>query len=323
MTIDGGDIMIADFTRSIIRRSRLIMPVNVKEFVNKAYLRNADAVVLDLEDSVPASQKLTSRELIKDYIHIAAKGGSDTLVRVNHTEQLLMGDIEATIWPGLAGIMLPKVESAKQVMAVDQVITKLEQQRGLPIGKITIGVIVETAKGYLKLEEIAQASDRIDSITLGNEDFSLDTGIELSEETYYGLLIPRIQVVLVARSIGRIPMGLMGSLANFRDYDSYENNAKLAYKHGYLGASCIHPRNVEILNRSFSPAQKDIEHSLEIKELFEKGIKEGRASVALNGKMIDYVHFEKANRIIERAAMIEELEMKKRIARESVMKMEG
>jgi citrate lyase subunit beta/citryl-CoA lyase len=250
-----------DYAQNLIRRSRLIMPANERKYVEKAHLRNADAVVLDLEDSVPVSEKVATRAVLKDSILLAGKSGSDVLVRVNHTSELLKGDVEASVWPGLDGIFFPKVETGEQVRALDRLLTELEQKRGIPPGQVKISVIAETLKGYLNVEEIVQASDRIDCLSLGTEDFATNAGMELSEATYHGWLVPRMQIVFVARAYSKLPLNLVGSMAGFSDTAGFEKLAVLSYKHGFLGSSCIHPENVEILNRCFSPTQEAIEHS--------------------------------------------------------------
>ncbi|MBE0557064.1 MAG: CoA ester lyase, partial [Proteobacteria bacterium] len=122
--------MECDYVQNLIRRSRLIMPANEKKFVEKAPLRNADAVVLDLEDSVPVSEKMATRAVLKDAIRHVGRCGSDVLIRVNNTEELLRGDVEAAVWPGLSGIFFPKVETAQQVRDLDRLLTELEQTRG-------------------------------------------------------------------------------------------------------------------------------------------------------------------------------------------------
>src|SRR5688572_26264200 len=94
-----------------IRRSRLIFPVNVSKFVDKAYLRNADALVLDLEDSVPQQEKKQARHLVREAIPKVSRGGSDVFVRVNMENEYLYDDIDASVWKGVQGIVLPKVES--------------------------------------------------------------------------------------------------------------------------------------------------------------------------------------------------------------------
>lgn len=306
-----------DYAQNLIRRSRLIMPANEKKYVEKAHMRNADAVALDLEDSVPVSEKVATRALLKEAIAMAGRGGSDVLVRVNHTDELLQGDVEASVWPGLDGIFFPKVETGEQVRALDRLLTDLERKRGIPPGHVKISVIAETLKGYLNVQEVTGASDRIDSLSLGTEDFATNTGMELSEATYQAWLIPRMQIVFVARAYGKLPLNLVGSMAGFTDNVGFEKMAILSYKHGFLGSSCIHPGNVEILNRCFSPTQEAIEHSRKLIDAFERSLAAGRASAALEGKMIDYPHYEKAKQILARNAKIEALERKKEMARKA------
>lgn len=310
--------MAKTYIDTLIRRSRLIMPANNRKFVEKAYTRNADAIVLDLEDSVADSEKIATRTLIQESIAIAGRGGSDVLVRVNHTEELLKGDVEAAVWPGLSGIYFPKVETKEQMIEMDQLLAELEEKRGIPVGTVTIGVLIESIRGYMKVHEIAKASDRIDSITLGVEDFALDTGMEVSPDTYEALLIPRIQILFAARDNGLLPMGLMGSLAAYNDLDGFLRNAQLAYKHGFLGASCIHPQNVEMLNKGFSPSAEDVEHAKRVIEVFELAVAEGKAATKLDGKMVDTPHYEIAKRLLKRSVAIEEFELKKKQAREMV-----
>lgn len=306
-----------NYAQHLIRRSRLIMPANERKYVEKAHSRNADAVVLDLEDSVPVSEKVATRNVLKEAIQQVGKGGSDVLVRVNHTDELLRGDVEASVWPGLDGIFFPKVETGAQVRALDRLLAELEPKRGIPNGHVKISVIVETLKGYLDVQEITGASERIDSLSLGTEDFATNTGIELSEATYHGWLIPRMQIVFVARAYDKLPLNLLGSMAGFNDTVGFEKMAALSYKHGFLGSSCIHPGNVEILNRCFSPAPDAVEYSRKLIDAFERSLATGRASAALDGKMIDYPHYEKAKQILARSGKIAVLEQKKKMARET------
>ncbi|MEC5423343.1 CoA ester lyase [Virgibacillus sp. C22-A2] len=309
--------MSINFADEVIRRSRLIMPVNKKKFVEKAFLRNADAIVLDLEDSIPDSEKKQARNYISESIHLAAKGGSDVIVRVNNEELLIVGDIEAAVDPKLHSLYIPKVETKKQIIEIDSLISKLEEKKGVPHGQIKIGLIIETVKGYLNLEEFANASERIDSLTLGAEDFSLDSGIEISDETLSALMIPRMKTLFLARAHKKIPLGLLSSIADYNDLESIYRNATLAYKHGFLGASCIHPSNVEILNECFTPTVEEYEYSSRLIVSFEKSLTQGRASMSLDGKMVDYPHYKKAQNIVNRYNKIQEFELKKKSYRKS------
>ena len=309
--------MAFNYAKNVVRRSRLIMPANAPKFVEKAWQRNADAVVLDLEDSVPQAEKAATRELIKSQIQRVGKGGSDVLVRVNHDERWLQDDLDAAVWPGVAGIVFPKVESAAEIVTMERCIAELEKERDIPAGQVKISVLIESCKGLLRMEEIAGSSERIDSLTLGNEDFLRDAGIQDCADTFPALLQPRMQLLFTARAYAKIPMGLIGSLANFNVADAFAQSAELAYKHGFLGASCIHPGNVETLNRAFTPKREETEQAQSIIEAFEAAIAQGRASTTHAGKMIDYVHYEKAKTLLERDAVIKAFDAKKWEARQA------
>ena len=309
--------MAFNYAKNVVRRSRLIMPANAPKFVEKAWQRNADAVVLDLEDSVPQAEKAPTRELIKSQIQRVGKGGGDVLVRVNHDDRWLQADLDAAVWPGVAGIVFPKVESADEIVTMERCIAELEKERDIPAGQVKISVLIESCKGLLRMEEIAGSSERIDSLTLGNEDFLRDAGIQDCADTFPALLQPRMQLLFTARAYAKIPMGLIGSLANFNVADAFAQSAELAYKHGFLGASCIHPGNVETLNRAFTPKREETEQAQSIIEAFEAAIAQGRASTTHAGKMIDYVHYEKAKTLLERDAVIKAFDAKKWEARQA------
>jgi citrate lyase subunit beta/citryl-CoA lyase len=138
----------------IVRRSSLIMPVNQPRFVDKAYLRGADAIVLDLEDSVPPAEKGRARTMVKEAIPVAARGGADVFVRINKPVEMMIEDLEAAIHPGLAGLALPKVESAAEIHMLDELTTYWEKRHGVPQGTVGYEEVVgspefATATGLL------------------------------------------------------------------------------------------------------------------------------------------------------------------------------
>ncbi len=309
--------MSRDYALTMIRRSRLIMPAHQKRFVEKAHTRNADAVVLDLEDSVPQAEKHAARQAVKQGIALAGKGGGEVIVRVNHTPELLPGDLEGAVWPGLNAIYLPKCETAGEILAVEKEIARLEAERGLPPGGVTINAVIETPRGYLNAEEIAGASARIDSITLGNEDFCAAINLSSGPDTRNGMLAARMHLLIVARAYGKIPMGMVDSMTGFADTGGFEELAVLSHRHGFLGSSCIHPGNVEILNRCFSPAPEAVANAREVIAVMEEAIARGEAAASLGGKMVDIVHYNKARALMDRVAAIEAHETRKRKAREA------
>jgi citrate lyase subunit beta/citryl-CoA lyase len=293
-----------------VQRSLLILPVNVPRFVEKAYTRGADSIMLDLEDAVPQDQKQRAREMVKDSIAVAGRGGVDVFVRVNNEEALLWDDVAASVHPGLHAIFLPKTESGEQVTALEKQIAKLELERGIQPGSIKMSLHIESPLGILKLQEIAVASKRTESVSIGSDDYCLQLGVEASPEGTE-LFFPFSMIVTVCKANGIAPMGILGSVAGFRDLDGFRRAAERGRNLGSIGAFCIHPDQVGILNQVFSPSQHDVDHALRVVEAFEEGLSRGRASVTLDGRMVDTPVYKRAKLTLERAEAVTALEQRK------------
>jgi len=297
-----------------VRRSSLIFPVNVQRFVEKAYLREADCVVMDLEDSVPENEKESARTLIKDSIPIVGKGGGDIAARINRPITKAIKDLEASIWPGLTCISLPKVESAEEVLVRDEIITDLERKRGLGLGTVQIAVAVENALGVIKAYEIASASPRIVTIGVGAEDLTREMGVQTTIEGHE-LWYARSKVLMDAYAAGIQPMGLVGvEPFTWREpektYDAAVNSRKLGFK----GAQSIHPAPIPYLNKGFSIPDEEANYMRRALEAFEEGLRKGTASVNLNGRMIDVATAERCKRILKRVDAIADKERRKNVA---------
>jgi citrate lyase subunit beta / citryl-CoA lyase len=294
----------------IVRRSSLIMPVNQPRFVDKAYLRGADAIVLDLEDSVPPAEKGRARAMVKAAIPVAARGGADVFVRINKPVEMMVEDLEAAIHPGLTGLSLPKVESAAEIHMLDELTTYWEKRHEVSQGTVQFSVSVETAKGVMRAEDIAVASPRIASIGAGPEDLALDLGIEATVEGTE-LLYIKLRMIVVANAAGVIPMGLMGTLVDYADLEGLARSAAEANRVGFRGAGLIHPLQVPICNEAYAPPPPQVQWSKRVIDAFEEGLARGTASVALDGRMIDIPIVDKAHRVLARANAIAAKEARK------------
>lgn len=297
----------------LIRRSTLIVPVIVQKFVEKAYLRGADAICLDLEDSVPSDRKSEARSSVKQALVQASKGGADILVRINSPYEMAVEDLRASLWPGLTGILFPKAETAQQVKEIDGIIDNLERERRLPARSVELNPVIESAKGLLNAFDVATASRRTKTISLGDEDFCLDLGIEPTKDAQE-VFFAKAKLVLVATAVGIAPLGLMGTISDFSDLDGFRASAVRAKNMGFKGASAIHPNQIKILNEVFSPSQQEVEHARNVVKIFQGSLQQGRAATNLNGKMIDIPVFERAKRTLEFAERIELARAKKAIA---------
>jgi len=295
---------------SKVVRSTLILPVNVRRFVEKAYSVGADRIMLDLEDSVPYAEKEMARKQVREAIPLVARGGAYVIVRLNNDPSLLPADLEASIYPGLDGITLPKTESAADVHHLEATVSKLEAERGMPAGSINFNIAVETPRGLLDAREIAGASARIESMNVGVEDYSLALGVDPSSDGME-LLFAVSYLIAVCKSLNIRPVGLLGSVAGFKDIEGYERAAIRARQLGCEGAPCIHPAQVEVLNRVFSPSPDKIEYAKRIVQAFEEATKKGTASVSVDGKMVDVPVYHRAKLVFERAKAIEILELRK------------
>lgn len=297
--------------KKLVRRSSLIFPVNVQRFVEKAFLRGADCVIMDLEDSVPEDEKDAASGLIRDSIPVVGKGGGDVAVRINRPIGQATDDLEASVWPGLTCVSLPKVESAEEIHARDDIITDLERMRGIEAGTVQIAVAVETALGVIKAFEIASASPRIVTIGVGAEDLTQEMGVQTTVEGHE-LWYARSKVLMDAYAAGIQPMGFVG-VEPFtwwepeKAYDAAVNSRKLGYK----GALSIHPAPIPYLNEGFSIPVEEVEYMGRALEAFERGLREGTASVNVDGRMIDVASAERCRRVIERANAIAEMNRKK------------
>ena len=150
------------------------MPVNREKFVAKAWTREADCIILDLEDAVAPADKASARKMVKDVIPLVNKGGADVQVRINR--EFEEEDLDAIVLPGLTAVMITKCESTAEIEHIDNFVKQLEKERGLPEGNIEFDLIFETAKGIINVESVATASPRIVTITTGQADLSVDLG---------------------------------------------------------------------------------------------------------------------------------------------------
>ncbi|GAA0496258.1 CoA ester lyase [Pigmentiphaga sp. GD03639] len=283
-------------------RSLLYVPANVPRFIEKAHTRGADAIMLDLEDSVPASEKAVAREAVAAAAAQVRRGGADVLVRVNRPLGLCVRDVEASVGADVDGIAITKVDGPSHVRLLDELVTELEADRGLAMGHTRFLVMIETPEAFEEMTDIARASPRVAAINIGGEDFALNGGFEPTDEA---LLMPKQRMILAARAAGVMPLGYIGTVADFSDWDRFRAMVRRSRQFGFDGASCVHPGQVAIVNEEYGPRPEDVAHAARVIEAAEQAQAEGRASFQLDGRMIDIPVIERARRLIARQRRIE------------------
>jgi citrate lyase subunit beta/citryl-CoA lyase len=290
-------------------RSLLYVPVNVEKYVEKAHTRGADCIQLDLEDSVPAAEKAHARALVAQAAGRVRRAGADVVVRINSPLQAALEDLQAAVCAEVDGIAVTKVPDASYVRRIDEVVSALEAKRGLPDGRIRLIAMIETPAAFFEMPAIARSSARLVAMNIGGEDFALEAGMEPTEET---LLMPKQQMIFAARAAGLMPLGFIASVAGFGDREAFRRMVRRSRQFGFMGASCIHPGPVPIVNEEYSPSAEEIAFSKRVLSEDEKARASGRASFAIDGKMIDVPVVERARRLIARAEAIQRREAAQR-----------
>jgi citrate lyase subunit beta/citryl-CoA lyase len=299
--------------RKLVRRSKLIVPTNVPRFVDRAHLRGADAIMLDLEDSIPAAEKAAARAALPEAVAKVSRGGADVVVRINKPYDLALADLEAAVAPGVDTICLPKAESGREIEMLDALLSARERARGLPPGAIRLAVTIESALGLGRVDEILQASERISTVDVGAEDFTRDLDVEPTRSGHE-LLVARQLVVQAARRAGVQALGMATTLANYTDLDALGSSIVQAREMGFRGAGCIHPAQVGPLNELFVPPPDRVERARRVLDVYDQAVAQGRASASIDGEMIDVPVAERARAIVARSDAIAAHDARKRAA---------
>jgi citrate lyase subunit beta/citryl-CoA lyase len=279
-------------------RSLLFVPIIREKFVASAHTRGADAIILDLEDSVPEEEKQRGRELIASAAKEVGRAGAEVLVRINRPWQQAFRDIEAAVSAPVTALMCPKVESPEHLGVIAELLDVLERQRGMSLGHTKLVALIETAAAYFRAREIALATPRLVALSLGAEDFAASVGMEPLGET---LEMPKQTVIIAARAAGILPLGFMGTVADFKDLDAFRAVVRRSRRFGFAAASCIHPSQLAILNEEYGVSVTEAERARRLIAAYEAALAQGVGAVTFEGKMIDVPVVERARALLARA----------------------
>ncbi|MBC5765821.1 HpcH/HpaI aldolase/citrate lyase family protein [Ramlibacter albus] len=278
--------------------SMLFVPADTDRFLAKAGQRGADALILDLEDAVARPAKDAARANIPGFVpRLQASAGVPVYVRVNNEPGLLDADLEAAVAAGANGLLVPKVDTAAQVLRLDHAIGALEARHGREPGVVRVVALLESPLAICNALAIAQSSPRLSALLFGTEDFGAAMGIPSQPES---MAVPAQMLALAAAAAGLQPMGLPGTVAEFTDTEAYRSVLMRARNIGMRGCICIHPAQVPIANEVFGGTAQEAERARKLLEFFDASVAAGRGAVAYEGKMIDEPIAVRARRFLER-----------------------
>ena len=283
--------------KDIVWRSLLYVPANNERFIAKAHTRAADAIILDLEDSVPESERARARDMLPDAIASVTQSGADATVRINRPLRHMVKDVEAAIKAGAKALFVTKVDGPGHLKLVDELVGEIEREAGRPSGDVRLIPMLETASAYFKAVEVARGSVRNVGMNLGGEDFALDVGMTPDTET---LLMPKQTLVIAAKAANIMAMGFIGTVADYTDIDSFRATVRRSRKFGFEAASVIHPSGVAVLNEEFTPSPQEVEAAQRIIAAYEDAKQQGIGAIKVDGKMIDVPVAVRAERLLSR-----------------------
>ncbi|MCD0505324.1 HpcH/HpaI aldolase/citrate lyase family protein [Bordetella petrii] len=279
-------------------RSMLFVPIVNDRFITSALKQPADAIQLDLEDSIAPDQKARARERVAEVARRCADHGKDVIVRVNRPWRHLLRDIEASVCAQVSALTLPKVPNAAFVQSVAEIIDELETERGMPPGATRLIVMVEDAEGLHNMAEIAAAHPRVCGMIVGAEDLAVSLQMAVTPDTLY---VPNVMAVAACRRAGIAPIGFVGSVADFANRDAFRQTVERGAALGFEGAFCIHPAQVPIANAAFAPAPAAVQRARALIAAFREEEAKGRSACTFEGRMVDAPVVKQAQRIVEKA----------------------
>jgi citrate lyase subunit beta/citryl-CoA lyase len=288
-------------------RTALFAPGSNERVMAKAFESGADAVIFDLEDSVPIAAKSEARGLVAtaiDRAH-AAGGGPLVTVRVNGSATgLLKDDLLAVVRPGLNAIFLPKAESAEDVSKAAGMLAGLEPTHHMKPGAVEIILMIESALGVYRCFDMLKASRRVATACIGSAqdgDLQTDLGCAWSSDGPE-LMYAKSKVLLDTRAAGKV-YPLDGVFSNLNDEEGLTRDSQLSARLGYIGRTVIHPKQIEPVRRAYAVPAEQVSYYTRVVSEFEAAEKTGKAAITVDGKLVDYAMYSRAKSVLETAKL--------------------
>jgi len=276
-------------------RVGLFIPATSERFTSRAHERGADAIVLDLEDSIPPSDKARGREALAAGAALLRARGLTVFARVNADDRLLDKDIEAVVAAGVECLLVPKQVSVESVLRAANAAERAERKAGVQSGSTGLLAIIESPAGVMNAQAIATAHPRMRGMVFGSEDYCASLGVASAQAQ---LEWPAQRVALVARACGLGAYGVPGSISTLAGAEVFVKLARKARGMGFTGAFCVHPTQIEFVRRGFAPTAAEIEDA---RAVLSAARENGEAAFAFAGRMVDAPMLAWARRLLAQA----------------------
>ncbi|MGI6782914.1 MAG: HpcH/HpaI aldolase/citrate lyase family protein [Aminivibrio sp.] len=283
------------------RRSLLYIPGNNPGMIQNCAIYGADGVLLDLEDSISLAEKDSARKLVKYALKTLDFGSVERVVRINGADTpFFEADLEEVVPARPDAVRIPKIESAGDVRAADEIISRIERESGLEPGSVRIHAMLETARAIVDAPAIAASSKRILGLTIGGQDLAADIGVRVTREGSE-LLYARGAVVMAAKAFGLLAFDTV--YTDIEDEAGLREQAKLAVSLGFSGKAAIHPSQIAIIHEAFTPPVKEVRKAARIVRGAREAEEKGLGVLAVDGKMVDAPVVAQALRTLELARL--------------------
>jgi len=294
--------------KDILLRSMLYVPAYNKKFIDSALKCNADALIIDLEDSVPDEFKQVARINTKEYLDNGLFANKKIFIRLNPLEsKMVFEDLKYVLHADVTGYQLSKIYTADEMLYYDELFTQYESEYGFEEGYFKFAPLIETTSAIMDIYNIAKATKRTVALCFGGEDFLNDlTG--LHGEPPRAFDYPRAALALAARAADVLPIDTPYLTLN--DSEGFIAEETVSFEMGFAGTLMIHPKQIPLAHQCFTPKEEEVQRSMAIVEATKEAQKRGSGVAMLNGKMVGPPMRKRAEKVLSIMELIQTYDQK-------------
>jgi citrate lyase subunit beta/citryl-CoA lyase len=277
----------------------LYIPGTREDMILKSGKYEPDAVIIDLEDTVPMNLKAETRERISDLI---PQLSMPPIIRINNEPDLIEDDLTAVVSDKINSILVPMAEDVEAIKNADRIVTKIEKDQGLEPDSVKFILMMESVLGVLRCYDLVTSVKRVESVAFGSAedgDLQRELGCGFSVEGTE-MMYARSKVLLEARA-AKLPYVLDGAFSNVKNLDALREDCTLSRRLGYDGRTLIHPSHIAVAREAYALPEEELAHYCKAVAEFEAAEAKGLAAVTVNDKLIDYAMYKQAKSVLARS----------------------